>query len=127
MRTLFSIFLALHGLVHAWFVVLSQNLVPFEEEMGWTGQSWLLSNILSDSTAKIVATILFSISTLLFIVGGIMFGLKADIAKTVLILASIISSLTLIVFWDGSFDMIVQKGIIGFVINIATIAYLVIA
>lgn len=125
MRTILSIFLALHGLVHIWFIVLSEKLVPFEKEMGWTGQSWLLSNVLPNSTLRTVATILFSISTLLFIVGSILFALKSDPAKTFLILGSIISSLTLIVFWDGSFEMIVQKGIIGLIINIVTIIYFI--
>lgn len=124
MKTVLSIFIALHGLVHIWFVVLSQNLVPFEKEMGWTGQSWLLSNLLQDSSLKLLSTIFFAISTLMFLIGGILLGFKMELANNILTYASIISSLTLIIFWDGSFDMIVQKGIIGLIINIVLL-YLV--
>jgi hypothetical protein len=49
LRFLIGIFIVLHGLVHLWYVVLSQGLVEFEPEMGWTGESWLLSRLLGES------------------------------------------------------------------------------
>lgn len=39
-----AVFLVLHGLVHLWYVVLSQGWVEMEDAMGWNGQSWLLSD-----------------------------------------------------------------------------------
>jgi hypothetical protein len=39
LRILFGIFVVLHGLVHLWYVVLSQRLVEFQADMGWTGES----------------------------------------------------------------------------------------
>lgn len=125
MRVVFSLFIALHGLVHLWFVVLNQKLIPFEEKMGWTGQSWLLSNLLPEPTLKILATSLLILSTVMFVAGGVMFGFRIDYAKEILILSSIVSSLTLIIFWDGSFNMIVEKGLIGLIINIATLLYFI--
>ena len=50
LRFLFGTFVVLHGLVHLWYFTLSQRLVEFKPEMGWTGKSWILSNLLGDST-----------------------------------------------------------------------------
>jgi hypothetical protein len=41
-------FLALHGLIHLWYVVLSQGWGEVEDGMGWNGHSWLLSPLLSE-------------------------------------------------------------------------------
>jgi len=43
------------------------------------------------------------------------------ITRQLLMGSAIFSSLTLILFWDGQFGMIVQKGLIGLLINIVTI------
>ena len=47
-----GLFIVLHGLVHLWYVVLSQKLVAFQPEMGWVGRSWLLTNVLGDSPTR---------------------------------------------------------------------------
>lgn len=41
---LIGAFVVLHGLVHVWYVTLSQGLVEFQPEMGWSGRSWALSD-----------------------------------------------------------------------------------
>lgn len=40
LRYLVAIFLTLHGLVHLWLFTLSQNLIEFKPEMGWSGRLW---------------------------------------------------------------------------------------
>jgi len=56
-RVLSGVFFVLHGLVHLWYVVLSQRLVAFQADMGWTGESWLLTGPLGDVASRWVATV----------------------------------------------------------------------
>jgi hypothetical protein len=122
----YTIFILLHGLVHIWYVTLAQRWVPFEPEMGWTGNSWLLANAMGDTLTRTFATILYSIATLSFVIAGAGVLAQADWWATVLVGAAIVSSLTIFLFWDGSFDMLVQKGMLGFLINIVLLISLLV-
>ena len=121
-NTLAGIFLILHGLVHFWYVVLSFEWVGFQPDMGWTGYSWVFSPLLKDSILRPFAGILFAIAGLLFITSGISVFFNPQWLKTILLISSVFSSLILVLFWDGSAQMIVQKGLIGLMINLVVIA-----
>lgn len=116
-----GLFIIAHGLVHLWYVTLSMKLVAFKPEMGWNGKSWLLTNALGDSMTRSIASVLLIISALGLSVGGVAFLAHAKWAHSVLMIFGIISALTLIIFWDGRMDMIVQKGLIGLLISIAMV------
>jgi hypothetical protein len=64
LRLLFSLFLVLHGLVYLWYFTLSQRLVAFQPEMGWSGRSWLFSNLLGDAPLRTLASLLYVLATL---------------------------------------------------------------
>lgn len=117
-----GLFIVAHGMVHLWFVTLSMKLVAFKPEMGWNGKSWLLTNAFGDSVTRSLASILLIVSALGLSVGGVAFTAQARWAQPVLMIFGILSALTLIIFWDGGVDMIVQKGLIGFLISVAIVA-----
>ena len=122
LNTFAGIFVILHGLVHLWYVVLSYQIVEYQPDMGWTGKSWFFSAFLQDSSVRSLAGILFIIAALLFIISGIGILSNAGWLSSVILIASVFSSIILILFWDGSMAMIVQKGIIGVIINLVLIA-----
>jgi hypothetical protein len=122
LNTFAGIFVILHGLVHLWYVVLSYQVVEFQPDMGWTGKSWFFSAFLQESSVRQLAGILFIIAALLFIISGIGIITNAGWLSSVILISSIFSSIILILFWDGSMAMIVQKGIIGVIINLVLIA-----
>ncbi len=124
-RLLLGSFVLAHGLVHLWFVVLSQNWIKFEEAMGWTGKSWLLSSLVDSNYLRNLAAGMFSLSTFIFVIAGALLMLNNEVWSSVVKLAAILSIITLLIFWDGSFQMIVEKGLIGMLINIALIFYVV--
>jgi hypothetical protein len=114
-----GLFIVLHGLVHLWYVVLSQKLVAFQPEMGWTGRSWLLTNIIGDSPTRSLAGLLYVLATVGMVVSGIGMMTRGEWWRPVLIGSTVLSSVTLLLFWDGNADLILQKGLLGLVINCA--------
>lgn len=121
---LIGVFLALHGVVHLWYVVLSQGWVEVEDAMGWNGHSWLLSGSLADGTILSIATVVYVVVTLGFVVGGVGYALQTDWRSPVLIGAAILSTIMLVTMWDGQFDLLVEKGIVGVAINVAIVGAL---
>jgi hypothetical protein len=126
LRILFGVFILSHGLVHLWYVTLSQRLVQFQPEMGWTGESWLFSPLLGDAATRLLATVLYSLAALGFVAGGI--GVFAQQAwwRPVVIGSAAFSAAIILLFWDGSLQMIVEKGLLGFLINAALLIALLV-
>ena len=119
LRFLISLFIILHGLVHLWYFTLSQGLVEFKPEMGWTGRSWILSGLLGDTIVRSVASTLFVVAAIALMTSGVGTLLRAEWWQTILLGSAILSFVILFLFWDGSMRMVVQKGLIGFLISLA--------
>jgi hypothetical protein len=117
MRILLGIFILLHGLVHLWFVTLSRGWVKFQADMGWTGHSWLLTNIFGNGPTSLLATVSYAVAAITFVIASIGLLANQQWTRPWMIAASVISAATILVFWDGKFPMIVEKGIIGFMIS----------
>jgi hypothetical protein len=111
-RVLFGIFVVLHGLVHLWYVVLSRRLVEFQADMGWTGESWLFSPLFGDGATRWLATHGF-------VAGGIGVFAHHEWWRPLVIGSAAVSAVAVLLFWDGGLQLLVQKGLIGFLINVA--------
>jgi NADH:ubiquinone oxidoreductase subunit K len=98
---------------------LSQGWVEFQAEMGWNGKSWLLTPLAGGDVTRILAAIFYGLSTIVFVIASIGLFASQGWARTGLIIASSISIFTIVVFWDGSFRMPVEKGAIGLLISLA--------
>ncbi|MDF1501152.1 MAG: hypothetical protein P1P76_11850 [Anaerolineales bacterium] len=119
---LYGIFVILHGLVHLWYVTLSQSWVPFKPDMGWTGKSWLITNAIGDSATRSLAALIYTLITIAFVGGGIGLLVRSDWWTSAIIGAATASTIAILVFWDGSPAMLVQKGLLGLLINLALLA-----
>lgn len=119
LKYLIGLLLILHGVVHLWYVVLSRGLVEFQPEMGWTGRSWLLSHVLSEGTTSLLASGLYVLATVGFVLGGVGYLAQLGWWPSVVMGSAIVSTIVIALFWDGSWDMVVQKGLIGVAINVA--------
>jgi hypothetical protein len=121
MRWLGGILLILHGLVHLWYVTLSQGWVGFQPDMGWTGRSWLLSGFFPSSLTRAMASALFALAAVAFITSGAGVFSRAEWVNPLLVASTILSSVVILLFWDGGMEKLVQKGLLGFVINLAVL------
>jgi hypothetical protein len=117
-NTFFAVFILLHGFAHIWYIVLAQQWVAFKPEMGFTGQSWVFTQTLGESATRKSAAVFYGTSTLAFILAAITIFTQASWIKPALIFASMLSIITILIFWDGKFERIVEKGLIGFIINV---------
>ena len=119
---LIGVFLVLHGLVHLLYVALSRGLIDSEREIGWTGKSWLFSNLLGQAGTLRLASAAYTLATLAFIGGGVGILSGAHWWQTVTAGAAILSSVVILLFWDGSTDRVVNKGLLGVLINVIILA-----
>ena len=126
LRFLFGVFVLLHGLVHLWYVTLSQRWVEFQAEMGWSGASWLLTPLLGDAATRTLATLLYALAALGFVGGAI--GIFAGQAwwRPVVVGSAAFSAVTILIFWDSGLQMIVEKGLAGFLIDAALLVALLV-
>jgi hypothetical protein len=124
LRFILGVFVILHGLVHLWYVTLSQRWVAFQPDMGWTGDSWVLSRMVGESVLRPMASVLFGIATLGFVASGIGIIARLDWWRPVLLVIAGFSLVLLLLFWDGSAKMLVQKGLLGVLINVGIILYI---
>ena len=122
---LYGIFVVLHGLVHLWYVTLSQGLVEFQAEMGWTGRSWLFSPLLGGGATRSLATLLYGLAALGFVIGGIGVFAQQPWWRPLIVGSAAFSAAIILLFWDGGTQMIVEKGLLGFLINVAILVALV--
>lgn len=126
LNTLSRIILMLHGLVHLWYIVLVQRWVEFQSEMGWTGFSWLFSSWMGERAVSWLATISYALSTAGFVIGGAGSLADQEWSRPWLIGSALLSTLTLVAFWDGRFNLLVEKGLLGLVINLGVVVYFLI-
>ncbi|OLS30409.1 MAG: hypothetical protein HeimAB125_19350 [Candidatus Heimdallarchaeota archaeon AB_125] len=95
-----SALLIIHGLIHITFEfsIFDPNT---GEYVGWTRQSWILSNALGTTAVTIIGLILWSLTILGFVAAGIILLLKREEWKIVAIVASFISLIAYLFLWDG--------------------------
>lgn len=117
LNILAGIFLTLHGLVHLWYVALSQRWVEFDPEMGWTAESWLLSNLLGAAATRSLAGVLLTLATVAFVISGVAVLARAAWWRPILLGSAIFSTASVLLYWDGRPEMIVEKGLIALLIN----------
>jgi hypothetical protein len=123
-RFLTGLFIILHGLVHLWYFTLSRGLVEFKPDMGWTGKSWLLTGVLGDSTTRTLAAALYLVATIALVVSGLAIFLRAAWWQPLLMGSAAISVATILLFWDGEMQFMVQKGLLGLLIGAAILVVL---
>lgn len=113
-----GIFIIMHGLVHGWYVVLSRGWVEYQPEMGWTGRSWLLSSLLGDGPTRVLASVLYTLAGLALVASGVGLIAGAEWVKPVIIASAAFSAVVILIFWDGSTEKLVPKGLLGLIANL---------
>ena len=126
LATIFGVFLILHGLVHLLYAGQSWELFELRPEMTWPEGSWLISKILGDQAARMLATGFLVLSAIGFASGGLGLFLRADWWRTATLISAMFSSLIFIVFWNGKFQALDDQGGVGLLINLAILVVILV-
>jgi len=126
MILIISLILLLHGIVHLLYFGQSLRYFELQPGMVWPDGSWFFTKFLSVSSNRSLAGMACIIAAAGFLSGGT--GLLFNqVWWQALILGSAgLSILIFILFWDGKWQKLADKGGIGLLINFVLI-YVIIA
>jgi uncharacterized membrane protein YphA (DoxX/SURF4 family) len=119
MRIIFGVFLVLHGLVHLLYFGQSRRIFELQRGMVWPDGSWAFSKLLGDETTKLLATIFLMLAAIGFVAGGAGIFLGQAWWRPMVVGTATFSIVIFILFWDGAWQHLADKGAIGILINIA--------
>lgn len=126
LKILLSIVIFLHGAVHVWYVLLIGNVVKYSPDMGWTGKSWLFPGVAVEGLFRFAGMAAYILSALLFVISSSGILMNKSWYPLWLLVSAVVSSIAVIFFFDGRFQLLVQKGMLGLIVNILIIVTLVI-
>ncbi len=112
-----GVFLILHGAVHLWYVAMARGLITADADTIWNGKSWLLTRTLGDQMTMTLATIVHSVTTLLFVIAGVGLVAQQEWFASCAVAGAILSLAAILGFWDGRRDHPVEKGLLGIIID----------
>jgi hypothetical protein len=123
---LLGVFLLLHGLVHLLYFGQSARYFEIQNGMVWPDGSWAFSRLLGDIGSRNLASALLVLAAVIFIAGGIGFFFRQAWWRAIIVAAAIFSSLVYLLFWDGGWSHLDNKGGVGILINLAILAVLLV-
>ena len=123
---LIGIFFVLHGLVHMLYFGQSAGYFELQPGMVWPDGSWAFSRLLGEAGARNLASALLVLAALGFVLGGIGIFAKQAWWRPVVVATAVFSSVVYLLFWDGGFQHLDNKGGVGILINLAILAALLI-
>jgi len=121
-RYTLAMFVILHGLIHLWHFRLSRRRVVIKPELGWSGRSWLLTPLLGETATRSAASVGYLLATFAFVASGAGLMVRLEWWRPLLMDAALLSSALLILMWDGRWQQLVKKGLIGALISLAIVA-----
>lgn len=117
-RIIFGVFVVLHGLVHLLYFGQSWRLFELQPGMVWPDGSWAFSMLLGDVPTRRLASIVLVLAAIGFVAGGAAIVFGQAWWHSALVGAALFSSVIYILFWDGAWQNLDDKGAIGLLINI---------
>lgn len=123
---LFGIFFVLHGLVHMLYFGQSSRFFELQPGMVWPDGSWAFSRLLGEAGARNLASVLLALAALGFVIGGIGIFAKQVWWRPAVVTVAVFSSVVYLLFWDGGWGHLDNKGGVGILINLVILAALLI-
>ncbi len=107
---LYALILLVHGLL---FVLYGS----FAKE--WWPRSWLLAGRLDPGMLRVLVLTVLSSCAFLFSIAALGLVMGQPWFRDWLTAGGILSTLSMLTFWDGQFNALDEKGLVGILINIA--------
>lgn len=121
-----GIFFILHGLVHLLYFGHSQKYFELRPGMTWPAGSWAFAKIPGDETTRLLASVSLLVVAIGFVAAGFGLFIKQDWWRTIAVASASLSSLLFILFWDGKFQSLDEKGAVALLINAAILVVMLV-
>ena len=121
-RLIVGVFVVLHGLVHLLYVGQSQRLFELQAGMIWPDGSWAFSRLLGDPRARLLAAGLLVMAAVGFVAGGAGILAGQPWWRPLTVGAAAFSAILFVLFWDGGWQNLDDKGAFALLINAAILA-----
>ncbi len=118
LRFIFGAFVVLHGLVHLLYAGQSQRLFELVPGMLWPDGSWMFTRPLGDVATRSLASTALVLAALGLAAGGAGLLVKLTWWRPLVIGAAALSAVLYVLFWDGQFQRLPDKGGIGILISV---------
>ena len=118
-RIVLGIFVVLHGLVHLLYVGHSRRIFELQPGMVWPDGSWAFSKILGDEGTRLLSAVLLVLGAVGFVAGGAAIFFRQTWWRPVVVGAAALSAAIFVLFWDGAWQNLDDKGAIALLINTA--------
>jgi hypothetical protein len=119
---IFGAFIVLHGLVHLLYLGQSRRIFELQPGMAWPDGSWAFSRILGDETARLLASLFLALAALGFVAGGAGLLTGQPWWRPLVVGAAAFSAVIYLLFWDGGWQDVDDKGAIGLLLDVAILA-----
>lgn len=90
--------------------------------MTWPDGSWLFSKLLGDESTRLLATVMLALAALGYFVAGSALLLRQEWWHPIVIASALFSTLVFFLLWDGKFQALDDKGVVGIFINMVILA-----
>lgn len=115
---MFAGFIILHGLVHLLYAGQAQRIFELRPGMRWPDDAWLLSKFFGERLTRWVATIMLILVALAFVAGGLGLIFSQAGWNSLTLGAAVLSSVIIILLWDGKPQKLDDQGGVGLLINL---------
>jgi hypothetical protein len=119
LRYLVAIFFVLHGLVHLLYAGQSMRIFELQPGMSWPDGAWAFSRMLGDGGARMLAAVFLVLAAVGFVTSGAGLFARQGWWRSVVVGAAVFSSAIFVLFWDGGWQNLDDKGAFALLINAA--------
>ena len=121
MNILFGLFLVAHGLVYAMYAAHAMRFFELKAGMTWPDASWALSGLVGDSAVRWLVATVFLLVAVVFAVSGAGLVFRQSWWAVPAATAAVISTLVILLAWDGRLQGLSEQGLYAVIINVVVI------
>jgi len=121
MTFIISLIFILHGIVHLLYFGQSRRYFELQPGMIWPDGSWLFSRFINQSFNRSLAGTACLLAAAGFMAGGIGLIYMQAWWHSLILGSAGLSILIFLLFWDGKWQKLADKGAIGLLINFVII------
>jgi hypothetical protein len=116
-----GIFFILHALVHLLYAGQALQIFELRPGLTWPDGAWLFSRLVGHPTTRWLAAVSLTLAALGFLSAGLGLFFGAGWWRTGTLGAAGLSVLMYLLFWDGKFYELPDKGGVGMLISLAVL------